>query len=330
MESSRHRSVFKYHPQWGYQFRPGLYVRLAHQEPNNRHDRSSYVITTNYRGGRCRREPGDDGGRMAVLFIGCSFTAGDGVSNRWRFSDLLEQARPDLACHNYALPGSGNDQQLLIHRQTAPLVKPRVLVLSPYVGCLGRNLDHGKYTWDPFSGSRIFRPKPFFELRGGELAPGNQPAPKVSLAQKAPPGGGIIARAKDAVRRRLRPDDPGRPKGVFAMYRHKASTGYRLTKAILAAALRESKAALKILMPLPHYPYIEQGWPPDYLDLFFETAAENGAAALDVLPALKAAGLGNPAGLRLSHNHYSEAGHEATADFLAGELDRLLAGIKEA
>ena len=66
------------------------------------------------------------------MFVGCSYTAGDGVSNNERFSDLLETIAADVQCHNYALSGSGQDQQTLIHKHFVPRIKPDVLILSPY------------------------------------------------------------------------------------------------------------------------------------------------------------------------------------------------------
>ena len=46
--------------------------------------------------------------RMRVLVFGDSFTAGDGVSNGSRYSDVLETLLPPpTEVHNFGLPGSG-------------------------------------------------------------------------------------------------------------------------------------------------------------------------------------------------------------------------------
>ena len=42
---------------------------------------------------------------------GDSFTAADGVSNRQRYSDLLEARLPGIEVYNFGLPGTGTDQQ---------------------------------------------------------------------------------------------------------------------------------------------------------------------------------------------------------------------------
>jgi hypothetical protein len=67
---------------------------------------SSYVIETNSVGARCFHEPTDTpSGYRKILFVGCSFTAGDGVANPSRFTDLLGTRFQHLHVHNYGLTG---------------------------------------------------------------------------------------------------------------------------------------------------------------------------------------------------------------------------------
>ena len=89
-----------------------------------------HLMETNSVGARCRHEIGPTGEAVKILFIGCSSAAGDNVSNLDRFSDVLEELIPRVVSHNYALSGSGHDQQLLIHREFASLIDPDVLVLD--------------------------------------------------------------------------------------------------------------------------------------------------------------------------------------------------------
>ena len=328
MEGTRHRAVFRYHPRWGHAFRAGLYVRVAHYEPHNRRDRSSYLITTNSQGGRTRHEPRPSGeGIHDVLWLGCSFTAGDGVSNPHRFPDLVEEALEGVRCHNWALSGSGNDQQYLIHREVAPLIRPEVLVLSPYVGCIGRNLVEGRESFDPFCARRVFRPKPYFTLRGGRLHLHHQPVPRARLLPSRRPGRRSLGeRLRHALGGRLRRlcDPEAERLGTQVYYRRPRSRAYRLTRAILLQTLAESRARYKVLLPLPHHLYFRQGEPPHYLSLFQEVAHRSGALLWDPLPLLR-----RPSGvtveeLTLSHHHYSEPCHRLLAGFLAPRLAELL------
>ncbi len=330
MESSRHRSIFKYHPRWGYQFRPRLYVRVAHFEPHNQRDRSSYVITSNARGGRTSHEPRPSpDGAVDLLWLGCSFTAGDGVSNQRRFSDLVEAGLAGLRCHNWALSGAGNDQQYLIHREIAPELNPQVLVVSPYVGCLGRDLVPGRESFDPFCRRRVYRPKPYFTLEGGELVLHNSPVPRVRFLDR-PLGEESRRRSPACLGRRVLgrlrrlASGPEPDLGELVHYRRRGGTAYRLTRAILGKTLAQSRARYKILAPLPHHPYFLGERPPDYLELFQEVARAGGARLWDVLPVFMAQEPEKREELILSHNHYSEKAHRLLADFFITRLQELL------
>ena len=150
LKVTSHRATFRYHPRFGYFFRPNLRLwQLPHHETA-----PFYLISTNSVGARCYREPEpniDDCG-IKILFIGDSLAAGDSVSNRERFTDVLEQLLPGAESHNYGLSGTGHDQQLLIHREFAPLIDPDVLVLCPAIGCIGRNLLTDRLHYDPLTG----------------------------------------------------------------------------------------------------------------------------------------------------------------------------------
>ncbi|MDH3213224.1 MAG: hypothetical protein OEM05_12130, partial [Myxococcales bacterium] len=79
------RQLFEYHPTFAYRFIPGLKARVDHEG-------GGYLLRTNEQGFRCRHnfesEKPEDVYR--VLLFGDSYTAGDGVSNKDRFGDVLE------------------------------------------------------------------------------------------------------------------------------------------------------------------------------------------------------------------------------------------------
>ena len=64
---------------------------------------------------------------------GLSFTAGDGVSNRHRFGDVLEKRLGNVEVLNFGLPGSGTDQQLLTFREYAKDLEYDLLLICPFV-----------------------------------------------------------------------------------------------------------------------------------------------------------------------------------------------------
>src|SRR3982751_5118059 len=98
--------LFRYHPIIGYTFIPNLKTRIEHEG-------GGYLLRTNSTGFRSEREfrKKKDAAKFRVLLFGDSFTAADGVSNRNRYSDILEALVPDVEVYNFALPGTGTDQQ---------------------------------------------------------------------------------------------------------------------------------------------------------------------------------------------------------------------------
>jgi hypothetical protein len=93
------RSIFQYHPVFGFHFVPGIRARIPHEA-------GGYLVTANSAGFRSDREFVTEKGPAVfrVLLFGDSYTAGDGVSNGQRYSDLVEALVPGTEIYNYALP----------------------------------------------------------------------------------------------------------------------------------------------------------------------------------------------------------------------------------
>src|ERR1035441_4062657 len=104
------RQIFQYHPVIGYHYIPALRARVLHEV-------GGYMVRTNATGFRSRHEflEVKHPGAKRILLFGDSFTAGDGVSNNNRYSDLLETLVPGLEVFNYGIPGTGTDQQYLAY-----------------------------------------------------------------------------------------------------------------------------------------------------------------------------------------------------------------------
>jgi hypothetical protein len=323
ISNSRHRATYKYHQTWGFWYRPHLYTRVLGPD-------GAYLLRTNSLGARCDREPDSSPtARCAALIVGCSFAAGDGVSNDVRFSDRLERLDHGLACHNYALSGSGHDQQLLIHRTFAPALRPDVLIVAPVVGCIVRNLAASKVSYDPFTRQLVARAKPYFTLEEGTLRLHNSPVPHaVTAVADAVPSPDRRARLRAALPgwmltawRAARLEYRRRLERYLVEYDDPGGGAYRLTHAILRHLLDESSAAHKLLVPLPGREYVTTARRPNYLPLYRDVAAATGAVCVDVLPSFRSSPRAERARFFLPYDgHYSPEGHRVVAETLARAL----------
>ena len=325
LKVASHRATFRYHPRFGFFFRSHLHLWQIPQ-----HEWASlYLLATNSVGARCSREPDADSDArgIKVLFIGASLVAGDNVSNRDRFTDVLEQLLPRAESHNYALSGSGHDQQLLIHREFAPLVDPDVLVLCPAINCIGRNLLADRLHYDPVTGGSIRVPRPYFTLdTDGSLVPHNVPVPKPAF--KAMPDPRFAAtrptlqrRAKDAIKSMVLRQEPPY---LYDLYDDPQGIGYRLGQALLGQILRESTASLKVLAPLPDLNYVTRPDATNHHSFFLSLAKAGGAQFVDVAGFFR--GLSErekQQGFFPHDGHYTRTGHELIANGLAATLRTL-------
>ena len=122
------RQLFQYHPVIGYQFIPGLKVRVPHES-------GGYLVQCNAQGFRASQNfevPGNKDG-LRILIFGDSFTAGDGVSNKYRYSDLLSlRLDVPVEVYNFGLSETGTDQQYLIYQEFAREIEADLIVVSPH------------------------------------------------------------------------------------------------------------------------------------------------------------------------------------------------------
>lgn len=108
------------------------------------------------RGSRPHR-PDRAAGSWRVALLGDSQAWGDGVGDDETFAALLEDraGRAGLEVLNFACPGYGSDQELLVLGRDVPPWSPDVVVVAVYVGNdPADNLSRGTYQY----------PKPFFEV----------------------------------------------------------------------------------------------------------------------------------------------------------------------
>ena len=105
-----------------------------------------------------------------VLLFGDSYTAGMGVSDAARYGDVLERLLPGVEVYNFGLPGSGTDQQYLIHREYAARYEHDLVV----IGAMVENIRRVASRYRPYAtleGESLILAKPYFTLEVGRRAP---------------------------------------------------------------------------------------------------------------------------------------------------------------
>jgi hypothetical protein len=174
---SLHRQLGAYAPEFGYHFVPGLKARVEHRG-------GGYLVRVNEAGFRSDREfvAEKPPGTFRVLVFGDSFTAGDGVSNGSRYTDVLDKALPDVEVFNYGVPGTGTDEQFLIHRHAAAGVQHDLVVIAVWVENIRRIMMRYRPGLQSATGEMLWMPKAYFELDAdGTLRRGNDPVPREPL-----------------------------------------------------------------------------------------------------------------------------------------------------
>ena len=307
LETHWRRQVYAYHPVLGWWHLPRTYARLALGE-------TYHVFETNDAAMRASRDypRARPAGRKRVVFLGDSYTAGDGVSNGQRFTDLLEARFPGLDALNFGLNGSGTDQQLLIHETMA-----REYEADAYVFCLcPENIARNAYSCFPSYSFRerltVYRPKPWFELNGGGLALRNQPVP-------------LEKRRAEALGdwRCAFPYVPG-VRDPYAVYADAEGAHWRLMKAILQRFLAQVRGKPVLLVPLPMDVHYLERFPPTYMARFRELdAPADGVHVVDLLPAFARVPARRRRELRFPGDpHYTPPAHAIVADALEYALAR--------
>ncbi len=164
-----YRQTFIFDPQIGYKFQPNLNVTIIGDEKDNMQDYKLIVDKFGYRNYLKELTSNDKYISIDNLFIGCSFTAGDGVENASRFTNLIGDS------YNAGLPGTCTIQHFSIAEDCTRFLKPKNVIFSPYLGCLSRSYLSQRSTY--FLSSRHNWYKPYFKNINGEITIKNSPVP---------------------------------------------------------------------------------------------------------------------------------------------------------
>lgn len=320
------RRIYQYHPGVGRLFIPGNRARVQHES-------GGYLIETNSQGFRSGHDyaPGHTDGRTRILLFGDSYTAGDGVSNRHRYSDLLEE-KLGVDIFNYGMSGTGTDQHYLIHREFAKDVECGAVIIAVQV----ENIRRVAAQFRPFAGDggeALLLAKPYFTLGDSGLELHHVPVPEEPVTEekledesKVDKGGrfqglrrlvkklGLKEAAQKLTSYQPVPqyDDPKNP-------------DWLLMRAILTEWIGSLKVPV-MLLPLPLYQYVEEtASPAGYQARFAEMAAETGATLHDPLPDLWKHSPAERRAFRFEKDvHFTRAGHAAVAESVAPALQKLL------
>lgn len=286
------RQIHEYHPLIGYRFIPGISARVPHEG-------GGYLVKTNEAGFRCDHEFTQEKppGKFRVLLFGDSFTAGDGVSNQYRYGDVLESHFSELEVLNFGLSGSGTDQQYLIFQEFAKSLEYDVLMICPLVENIRRIISRYRPATLRASGEEGVLAKPYFEFADDKLVLQHVPVPKQIFRenelsaeeQKFIDNGGAHVALRKVVNSALKPLKPF----IQAMtsyqpvpqYDRPSDPAWLLMKAILTRWIGESDGHPVLICPIPLYQHVEQTASAEhYQQRFQELADLEQVTVIDPLP----------------------------------------------
>lgn len=331
-----HRQIFEYHPIIGYRFIPRLNARMVHEgggyllKVNGQGFRSDHDFTVEKRPGTFR-----------VLLFGDSYTAGEGVSNDKRYSDLLEKMLPNVEIFNFALPGTGTDQQYLVFREFAKKIQADVIVIAVLVENIRRNPAHFRLWHDEASGKDLLYAKPYFELHGQRLDLHNTPVSKKAMDQKSLTAadkqhvdfGGRFAFLRNTVLRLGLGDVAQKISGYQPVpeFDSAENPAWKLMQMILKRWIAECSVPV-LLTPLPLYAHLEETAPAKnyqarFAELVKSCPKDANVDLCDLLPALQRYAPAERRAFRFKKDpHPSEQGHAALAKALLPFLKARLHG----
>lgn len=312
-DSRWRRQCFRYHPEFGWWYVANLKASIPL-------GRTFHTVRTNSQGMRSDREYpfARPEGRTRIVTLGDSYLAGDGVSNGQRATDLLEARHPYLDVLNFGLNGSGTDQQLLIFENLANKFEADAYIWFFCVENIGRNLYQCFPSYNFKEHLVVYRPKPYFELKDGDLALHNIPVPR---ERRTPENLGDWRYGFPY--KHEHPEDP------YAIYRYEDSEPWRLMEALINRFLSQVKALAKntpvFLVPLPMDVHYLQQCPPSYWPRFQSLAkSEQKIHVVDVLGALTYEPMSMRYGYRFEGDpHYTVRAHSLLADTVEYAISHL-------
>ena len=288
------------------------------------------------------------GKRKRILFFGDSNTAGDGVSNSERYSELLGE---ELNCevYNYAISGTGTDQQYLIFENYAKKIDADLIVIGVLVENIERIKARFRETVNFYNQNKSLTPKPYFALNNNKLKLKNVPVPRYFGNQKnidpkdvqwaVPKGKEFLYKVKSLIRENriykylnskyeeeldyIRSTVITNLYDPYKDYKDLSSNGSLLIKKILEKFVSSIKNKPIIIFPIPTYHYYFDGAKPTYRNLFEKfNNPKKKIYVLDPLNELKSLKYKDRKSLcfTIDKSHFSPKGHQVLSKFLKKEI----------
>ena len=322
--SSNHRQFIEHHPIIGHLYVPDMEIRISHEN-------GGYWLKTNRQGFRSDFDYSTRKTKniRRIAVFGDSFTAGDGVTNSHRYTEVLRQQLPSVEVFNFGLTHSGTDQQFLIFREIAQHYQPDVVIISPMVENIRRNMR--KTLKNKTHDGRIFdREKPYFEHDGGRISLRNVPVslPRLSDEVSPTPVGRLkkfrqklshvkLGLETSAISNGIR----GR-KQLYPEYANDTDPSWQLLKAILST-WREEVSCPVVLAPIPWY--LQYTIPSVYDSLAYRSRflelKSSGFNVFDCMPSFLKYSAPDRNNFVYEHDkHFTQLGHKVFGDALADFL----------
>jgi carbamoyltransferase len=334
--------IVRYHPAIGHLYVPNLKARVPHES-------GGYYVRTNSIGFRSDIEFFKErNGRPRVLFLGDSYTAGDGCDNGERFPEHVGEEL-DVEVYNYGLSGSGTDQQLLVFEHFARGIDADLIIWCVSVENVERIKAAHRPSIDRLSGKRVLVPKPYFTLEGDELCLKNVPVPlhrpldengrgelhqndngshwmrrSIEWYRKAP----WLNDVREFVQPRflkLRGEALRHAQfQPYADYESAGSEGWQLMQRILKRLIAGSGSMPVLIVPLPTYFFYLYRLRPLYQPLFESLAtADNNVHVADITAPLSEMPWKMRRQLCFEHDtHFSPFGHRTIGQLITREIQK--------
>jgi len=254
------RQVFEYHPVIGHRFIPNLKIRVKHET-------GGYLVKTNNLGFRANedfvKEKLNKNTRRVLLF-GDSYSAGDGVSNGKRFSNILSSDIDNLEVYNFAMSATGTGQQYLIYQEFAKDIENDLVIIV----VLAENIRRVNSAYKIFynrEGNKVTYQKPYYKLTAeNELAVFNIPPDKSpynpkDLEKDSGNYTGKHQKLRSIVNKMGMKDVVQKFTGFQPLpeYNSASNPEWLLMKAILTDWIKTISSKV-LLVPLPIYQYTEE------------------------------------------------------------------------
>lgn len=311
---THHRTDVRYDKDIGHLYISNMIMRRPYND-------KPYFIKTNKQGFRANfdYEKKKNSKETRILFLGDSYTAGDGVVNERRFSDIVSE-RFGAKSYNFGLGASGVDQQYLIYKNIACQYEHDILVISPHIIDIFRNVASSRISFDHQTGKEYLIPKPYFVLENNQIILHNVPVPKVRKPVSWRKRPAIISRQVEYIKEMLHKYVPENLKKALPKIRSSAgltdyedenSHRWRLMRRLIEEIIKAAGNIPIILCPLPLH-NIEDN--PNYKERFLSLSEEiDNVFFVAILDKFKAVSntdlLFYPRG-----GHYSEYGHQIVAE----------------